>query len=273
MVRRASPPGSPPEKLPHKNLTALYSQIHYVDVGSEPDVIGEVPADMIGIVIDDDVVRIPEPVVTEINVEWSYGEVETAEPEAAGTTAFKTPHMSATDTAGEPAMLPRTIQMLMRVVAAGIMAYPFSIGMYVGSVGMSRPVVEVGVSLGRVRSGYSRRAVCRNVLTAATDLRPATAATMAAVLCQRSEREQETYRERSNQLFHFCHHPPGAITLYRFNCFYGFFRIPHKSRDAACRVSGGGGKPRLYRRKRWSIRSAGLRSGRGGRRGWPGPYR
>src|SRR6202158_3059814 len=99
MVRRASPPGSPPEKLPQKNLTALYPQIHYGDVGSEPDVIGEVPADMIGIVIDDDVVRIPEPVVTEINVEWSYGEVETADPEAAGTTAFKPPHTSGADSA------------------------------------------------------------------------------------------------------------------------------------------------------------------------------
>ena len=51
-------------KLPHTDLAGpivgpivgLFSQIHYVDVGSEPDVIGEIPTDVIGIVIDDDVV-------------------------------------------------------------------------------------------------------------------------------------------------------------------------------------------------------------------------
>ena len=37
-------------------ITVLCSQIHHVDIGSEPDVIGEVPADVIGIVVDDDVV-------------------------------------------------------------------------------------------------------------------------------------------------------------------------------------------------------------------------
>jgi hypothetical protein len=42
--------------------------------------------------------------------------------------------------------------------------------MYVGSIGMSWLVVEVGVLVERARSVYSRRAVCRNVLTAATDL-------------------------------------------------------------------------------------------------------
>ena len=92
--------------------------------------------------------------------------------------------MSATDTAGEAAMLPRMVQMVMRIVAAGIMAHPFPTAMYVGSIGMSSFVVEVAMFLDRVRSGYSRRAVCRNVHTAATDVGPA-AATMAAMLCQR----------------------------------------------------------------------------------------
>ena len=74
--------------------------------------------------------------------------------------------------------------MVMSVVAAGIMAHPLSIGMYVRSIGMSAPVVEVAVFLGWTRSVYSRRTVLRNVLMAATDLRPA-AALLAAMLCQR----------------------------------------------------------------------------------------
>jgi hypothetical protein len=39
-----------------KNLTALRSQILHVDIRSEPDVIGEISADGIGIIVEDDVV-------------------------------------------------------------------------------------------------------------------------------------------------------------------------------------------------------------------------
>ena len=92
--------------------------------------------------------------------------------------------MFATDTAGEAAMLPRMIQMVMRIVGASVMAHPLSTVMNVGSIGMSRLVIEVGVFVERARSGYSRRAVGRNVLTAATNFGPATAAMVAAMLCQ-----------------------------------------------------------------------------------------
>ena len=152
-------------------------------VGSEPDVVGEVPADVIGIIVDDDVVRIPEPSVTETNVVGSYGEEETAEPETAGTTATEAPHMAAPETAGEATMLPGMIQMVMSVVAAGIMAYPLSATIHVRSIGVSFFFVEVAIFLGRMRRGYSRGTVLGNVLMAATDLRPATTL-MAAVLGQ-----------------------------------------------------------------------------------------
>ena len=67
--------------------------------------------------------------------------MEAAERKAAGTTAFEVPHMSATDTAGEAAMLPRMVQMVLRIVAAGIVAHPFPTAMYVGSIGMSSLIV------------------------------------------------------------------------------------------------------------------------------------
>jgi len=74
------------------------------------------------------------------------------------------------------------IQMVMRIVPAGIMAHPLSIGMYVGSFGMSWLVVELAVFLHRMRCGYFRRTVLGNVLVAATDLWPGAA--MFFVLCQ-----------------------------------------------------------------------------------------
>src|SRR5208282_3095914 len=166
-------------KTPHR----LPSQIHHVDIGSEPDVIGEVPPDVIRIIVDDDVVRIPEPAVTVANVVGSHVEVETAEPKAAGASASEAPHVAATETAGEAAMFPRMVQMIVSVVAAGVMAHPLSIAMHVGSCGMSFLVVELAVFLGRMWSSYFRRAVLGNVLMATTNFRPSTAALMSAMLC------------------------------------------------------------------------------------------
>ena len=74
--------------------------------------------------------------------------------------------------------------MIMRVVGAGVMAHPLSIGMYVGSFGMSCLVVEFAVFLGRMRSGYFCWTVLRDVLMAATDLGPGGATWMSFVLCQ-----------------------------------------------------------------------------------------
>ena len=92
--------------------------------------------------------------------------------------------MAAAETTGEAAMFPRMIQMVMRVAASGIMAHPLSIGMYVGSFGMSFFVAEMSVLLGRTWTLHPRRTVGRNVLMAATDLRPA-AALMTTALSHR----------------------------------------------------------------------------------------
>jgi hypothetical protein len=91
--------------------------------------------------------------------------------------------MAAPYTAGEVAMLPRVIQMVVGIVGAGVMAYPLSAPIDVGSIGMSLFLAEVAVFLGRMRSGYFRRTVLRDILMAAAHLRPATAA-MCVVLCQ-----------------------------------------------------------------------------------------
>jgi hypothetical protein len=67
----------------------------------------------------------------------------------------------------------------MGVAAAGIMAYPFSAVVDMGCVGMSFAVVEVVVFFGGTRRLDTRRTVRWNILTTATNLRPAAA----RVLC------------------------------------------------------------------------------------------
>jgi hypothetical protein len=156
----------------------LPSQVLHVGIGPKPDVIGEVPADVIGIVVDDDIVRIPEPAVTETNVVGSHGEEEASEPEAAGTSASEMPHMAATEATAEAAMLPGMIHVVMNVAAAGIVTDPFSTVVDVRSVGMPSPVVEVAVFLGCMRGGYSGRTVPGNIFTPSADLWPATASMM-----------------------------------------------------------------------------------------------
>jgi len=128
---------------------ALGSQIHYVDVGAQPHVVGEVPAVVVGIFVDDDVVAVPEPVAAVGEIECADAEIEAAEPEAAGTASGEMPDVAAAEAAGEVAVLPGMIEMHAGIVTAGVVADPFAVGMDVRGVGMSGLVVEV-------RGGWSR---------------------------------------------------------------------------------------------------------------------
>ena len=53
-----------------------------VDVGAEPGVVGEVPAGVVRIFVDDDLVGVPKPAVNIAKVVRSYAEVEASKPEA-----------------------------------------------------------------------------------------------------------------------------------------------------------------------------------------------
>jgi hypothetical protein len=168
--------------LPHRHLNELSSQVVHVDVGSQPDVVGEVPTDVIGVIVNDDVVRIPQPSVTETHVVRRYREEEAAEPEASRTASSQVPDVAPAETTGEAAMLPRMIQMVVSVVAARIMAYPLFTSIDVRSIWVSFLFVEVAVFLRWMRSSNTGGTVGRNVLTSAAYLRPATSACVAAVL-------------------------------------------------------------------------------------------
>jgi hypothetical protein len=60
----------------------LSSEILDVNISAEADVVGEIPAWIVRVGIENDVVGIPEPAVAEGNVRGSDAEVVTAEPEA-----------------------------------------------------------------------------------------------------------------------------------------------------------------------------------------------
>jgi hypothetical protein len=53
------------EENDHK-VYGLGSEIRYVDVCTQPDVVGEIPAVMVRVAIDHDVVAVPQPVIYKI---------------------------------------------------------------------------------------------------------------------------------------------------------------------------------------------------------------
>jgi len=105
----------------------LPSHIRDMNVGAEPDVVGEIPADVVGVVVDDDVVAIPEPVATIADVEGRDAEVVSAEPEAVGTTASKAPHEAGAESALKMAVFPGMVEVEAGVAASPIVADPFAI--------------------------------------------------------------------------------------------------------------------------------------------------
>jgi hypothetical protein len=102
-----------------------------VDVGAQADVVGQVPADVVGVFVDDDVVAGPVPVVAIGKVKGSNAEVEAAEPEAARTAASETPDVFGAKASSEMTVRPGMIEMEAGVVGALLMADPVALGVNV----------------------------------------------------------------------------------------------------------------------------------------------
>jgi len=119
-----------------------------VDVSAEAHVVGEVPAVMVWVVVDHDLVGAPTPVVAEAVVSGGHTEIETAEPEALAVATFDAPHVAFADASSEVAMLPGMIKVIVGIIAAGIVAYPLIVGVNVRSFGVAG---SVGILCGLLR--------------------------------------------------------------------------------------------------------------------------
>jgi len=117
-----------------------------MNVSAEPYVIRQVPANMIGIVIDYDVVAVPQPVAAIADIDRRNAEVESAKPEATGTAAGQPPRMTLTDAAGKVPVLEGMIQVVARIVGAAIVADPFvAFRVYVWRFGMALLIGKSGM--------------------------------------------------------------------------------------------------------------------------------
>jgi len=136
-----------------------------VNVNPQPHVIGEVPAEVIWILINHDLVRIPEPVIAKAVVVWGNAKVEAAKPETLPVPSYKPKDMAGTEPAREAPMLPRMIEMVVRIITAGVMPDPLIARIDVRGVRVAGLVAIIAVFRGGASSTSNRsRPMRRNVV-------------------------------------------------------------------------------------------------------------
>jgi hypothetical protein len=147
-----------------RSWLAALAEVLDVDVSAEAGVVGEVPAGVVRIFVDNDLVGVPEPAVDVAKVVRGYAKVEASKPEAGWATTAQTPDVGGAEAAVEVAVLPGMVEMVVGVVAAGIVAYPV-VFVDVRGVGMAGMVdiTTVGgrgwtvIRFGAVSGGWMRR--------------------------------------------------------------------------------------------------------------------
>ena len=133
----------------------MRTEIQDVDVRSEPDVVRQVPARVVGIVIDHDVVAVPDPIVGVDNIIWRDGEEKSANIESIHPPTMQPPYMVRPDASSEMAMFPWMIQMVVRIGATGVVSHPLIIlSVHMRSFRVVRLIIELSVLILRgCRSG------------------------------------------------------------------------------------------------------------------------
>src|SRR5579859_3064576 len=173
---------------------ALPSEELDVNVGAQSDVISQIPAVMVRVIVDHDVVAIPEPVIGVVVIGGRNAEVEPAKPEAIPAAALDAELVTPADAARKAAMLPRMIEMKAGIITARFVPDPLIVRVNVGSVRMPRFVIECAIWLrGMPLAPNGRRAMRRNVAAALT---PAAAVSTTALHhraapCLAPEQEQQ----------------------------------------------------------------------------------
>ena len=137
-----------------------------MDVGPQARVVSQVPAVVVGIFVDHDVVAAPVPVAAVADIERSHAELEAAEPEAAGTAPSEMSDMASAEPAGKVSVLPRVVKVKAGIIVALVMPNPLTVLVNVGSFRMAWAILKRTVGLGGMRRSLKRlRPVVGNVPT------------------------------------------------------------------------------------------------------------
>lgn len=114
-----------------------------MDVGSQPHVIGEIPTVVIRVFVNYDVIGVPVPVIAVTDVVRSHTKKETAKREPIWSASRKMPYMAFAKATGKAAVLPRMIEMVVRVIATRAVSDPdITLCVNVRSFGVARLIGE-----------------------------------------------------------------------------------------------------------------------------------
>ena len=165
-----------------------------MDVGAEANVVGQVPAHVVRIVIDDDVVTVPKPAIGQSDVKRRDAPEESAKAKPIRPAAAETPDMPGPDSAFESPMLKGVIEVEMSIVLTCVVPDPLAVGMNVGGFGMAGLIRRAFRFLrSRCGSASRRRTLGRHI--AAAYLRCTTASMLFAAALRIGGRHRY-YRSR-----------------------------------------------------------------------------
>src|ERR1022692_1077930 len=102
--------------------TLLRTEIVHVRVRAEPRVIGQVPAVVVRVLVDHDLVAVPEPVAHVAVLERRDLESKAAEPESLPGAAAEPENVLRTEASREPTVCPDVVQVVLGIVAPGIVS-------------------------------------------------------------------------------------------------------------------------------------------------------
>src|ERR1700733_7061637 len=121
-------------------------------ISAESHIVGKVPAWVIRVFIDDNLIGIPQPVRTESEIGRSNRPEPPVKPEPARSTSSEYPGVFGSKAAVEVAMLKGLVKMICRVVGAGIMTNPDLPFVHMRHIGVAGLIAVVTARRGRCRS-------------------------------------------------------------------------------------------------------------------------
>jgi hypothetical protein len=101
---------------------ALSAQIDHVNVGAQPNVVSQVVTHIVGIVVNHDVIVVPEPIVDITKIRVCHRKEETAKAKTVRIATTQAPNMASANRSGKTPMFPRVVKMVTDIVP--FMAYP-----------------------------------------------------------------------------------------------------------------------------------------------------
>src|ERR1039458_6755379 len=104
--------------------SGLCAEIQDVHISAAAHIVSEIPAHMVRIVVNHDLIRVPVPIAAIISVGERNRPVPAVEPELSWTSAGNPPYVRGTKAASKVPVSPGMVQMVARIAAACIMPDP-----------------------------------------------------------------------------------------------------------------------------------------------------